>query len=293
MNYLIEILRGVVIGIANIIPGVSGGTMAVILGNYEKLTTAIGELITNKRKFKENFFFLLLIFIGVIIGILIFAKLFVILFKINIAKQLIFIVFLGLILGSIPLIIKIHNDMKPNFIRILIFLASFSALFLTSFFGTNKSAISNLNIEITGQILNIFNLANFNIFYLIWLFIVGFFAALAMILPGFSGSALLVSLGEYSNILYYIDNRLILPLFFFGIGVLPGIFVASKIISKLLQKYPSNMYYFILGLILGSAYQVFTGIVPIFENHLLSYFLSIFAIAFGFLISLSLSRINN
>jgi len=293
MNYLIEILRGVVIGIANIIPGVSGGTMAVILGIYEKLTTAIGELITNKRKFKENFFFLFLIFIGVIIGILIFAKIFVVLFKINLAKQLIFIIFLGLILGSIPLILKIHNDMKPNLVRVFIFIISFSALFLTSLFSGNKSSISNLNIEFTGQIFNIFNLAKFNIFYLIWLLIIGFFGAIAMVLPGFSGSALLVSLGEYSNILYYIDNRLILPLFFLGIGILPGIFVASKIISKLLQKYPSNMYYFILGLIVGSAYQVLSGIVPIFEIHLLSYILSIFALAFGFLISLSLSRINN
>lgn len=293
MNYLIEIFRGVVIGIANIIPGVSGGTMAVILGIYERLTTALGDLITNRKKFKENFFFLLLIFIGVIFGILIFAKIFVILFKINLAKQLIFIIFLGLILGSIPLILKIHNDMKPNFSRILIFLISFLALFLTSFYGANKSAVSNLNIEITGQILNIFNLAKFNIFYLIWLLIIGFFAALAMVLPGFSGSALLVSLGEYSNILYYIDNRLILPLFFLGIGILPGIFVASKVISKLLQKYPSNMYYFILGLIVGSAYQVLSGIVAIFEYGLLSYFLSIFALAFGFFISFFLSRINS
>ncbi len=293
MNFILNVFRGILVGIANIIPGVSGGTMAVILGIYDKLTESIGDFIPNKQKRFTYFMFLSALAIGAAIGVIIFAKIFVFLFANDFSKQLTFLVFAGLILGAIPFIIKLHHDMKPNFVKVSLFLFGFLALFITSIYGGDKNGLVTMNLQVSGDLFGIFKITPVDFQYGLWLFIMGILSAFAMVLPGFSGSAFLVSLGEYSNILHFIDERMIIPLIFVALGAIPGVFLSAKLMSMLIKKYPAQTYYCILGLVTGSAYQVISGLQSTFEWSIISILFSIIAVVAGFVLSFLITKIKH
>lgn len=261
------ILKGIVIGIANIIPGVSGGTLAVILGVYDRLTEAIGNFVTApKAKKIEYLKFIIQIGIGAVIGIILFAK--IIEFSVTNYPKITAGVFTILILPSIPYIIK--GEDKKNIKNIIFFVigAIFASLFVYADyrFGTVSSV---------GEVDNVINGG-----YLLKLFLCGCVAAGAMIIPGISGSMLLLMLGEYYNILGFINkffqglvhlstytsvssilnNLYIIPLTSFGIGIVIGLVVIAKIINFLLQKYRSSTLFFITGIIVISIAQIWMNI---------------------------------
>lgn len=261
------ILKGIVIGIANIIPGVSGGTLAVVLGVYDKLTEAIGNfVIAPKAKKIEYLKFIVQIGIGAVIGIILFAK--IIEFSVINYPKTTAGVFTLLILPSIPYIIK--GEDKKNIKNIVFFIigAIFALLFV---YADYKLGTSSSNMEVDRVI---------NSGYLLKLFLCGCVAAGAMIIPGISGSMLLLMLGEYYNILGFINrffqglvnpstyasmnnllvNLHIIPLASFGIGIIIGLVVIAKIINFLLQKYRSNTLFFITGIIIVSIAQIWMNI---------------------------------
>ncbi len=247
MTVIKNIVSGALIGIANIIPGVSGGTVALLLGVYEKLTESIGDFITSSREKKIKIFkFLFQISIGVIIGILAFAKIIDLLYK-NYKEGTSFL-FLGLIIGSLPLVLTYRDNEKINkygklwFLFGLLLMISF--IFLQSFYSNEKT--SNDIYQLT-------------IGYIIKLIFSGALAGGAMVIPGISGSLLLVMLGEYYNILGFINNQMIIPIAFVGIGALIGIVGFAKIINKLLKAYRDNTLYFIIGLIVASLVEIWPG----------------------------------
>ena len=242
-----NIISGALIGIANIIPGVSGGTVALLLGVYEKLTESIGDFITSSKEKKIKIFkFLFQIFVGVIIGILAFAKIIDLLYK-NYKEGTSFF-FLGLIIGSLPLVLTYRDNEKINkygklwFLFGLLLMISF--IFLQSFYSNEKT--SNDLYQLT-------------VGYIIKLILSGALAGGAMIIPGISGSLLLVMLGEYYNILGFINNQMIIPIAFVGIGALIGIVGFAKIINKLLKSHRDNTLYFIIGLIVASLVEIWPG----------------------------------
>jgi len=242
-----NIISGALIGIANIIPGVSGGTVALLLGVYEKLTKSIGDFITSSKEKKIKIFkFLFQIFVGVIIGILAFAKIIDLLYK-NYKEGTSFF-FLGLIIGSLPLVLTYRDNEKINkygklwFLFGLLLMISF--IFLQSFYSNEKT--SNDLYQLT-------------VGYIIKLILSGALAGGAMIIPGISGSLLLVMLGEYYNILGFINNQMIIPIAFVGIGALIGIVGFAKIINKLLKSHRDNTLYFIIGLIVASLVEIWPG----------------------------------
>lgn len=261
------ILKGIIIGIANIIPGVSGGTLAVILGVYDKLTEAIGNFVTAPKEKKIEYLkFIIQIGIGVVIGIILFAK--IIEFSVINYPKITAGVFTLLILPSIPYIIK--GEDKKNLKNIIFFIigAIFALLFVYADykFGVD-TPVGQLNNVVTGG-------------YLVKLFICGCVAAGAMIIPGISGSMLLLMLGEYYNILGFVNkffqglvhpstyssinsllnNLHIIPLASFGIGIVIGLVVIAKIINFLLQKYRSSTLFFITGIIIVSIAQIWMNI---------------------------------
>ena len=242
-----NIVSGALIGIANIIPGVSGGTVALLLGVYEKLTESIGDFITSSREKKIKIFkFLFQISIGVIIGILAFAKIIDLLYK-NYKEGTSFL-FLGLIIGSLPLVLTYRDNEKINKYGKLWFLFGLllmiSLICLQSFYSNEKT--SNDIYQLT-------------IGYIIKLIFSGALAGGAMVIPGISGSLLLVMLGEYYNILGFINNQMIIPIAFVGIGALIGIVGFAKIINKLLKAYRDNTLYFIIGFIVASLVEIWPG----------------------------------
>lgn len=233
-----NILKGIGIGVANVIPGVSGGTLAVVLGVYDKLTEAIGNFfIVSINKKIEYGKFLLQIALGAVIGILLFAK--IIEFSYSNYPTITTIIFILLILPSIPFILKNQSFSKKNFYS-LIGGVFFTLCFM---FVTYKFGVESTPGEIT---------RSFSYLYGSKLFFCGVIAAGAMIIPGISGSLLLLILGEYYNILGFISNFHILPLIFFSLGTGLGLIGFSKVINILLKKFPSYTLYFIVGIILVS-----------------------------------------
>lgn len=237
------ILGGIAIGIANIIPGVSGGTIAFILGFYDKLTDAVGNFFNcSKEKRLEYIKFLTPVFIGVGAGILLFARIIEILYK-RFPQPTSFF-FIGLILASLPIIFK-QNGKKCDKISAVSLVVGFIVVLIFLQFK-EPTSINTLRTD-------------FDLIYYIKLFFCGLIGAGAMIIPGISGSMLLLILGEYYNILSFINSFKIVPLSFVGMGIIVGIVLFSKMISYLFRKYKNSTIYFIIGLILASIIGIWPG----------------------------------
>ena len=172
MNGLKRFLIGLILGVANIIPGVSGGTLAMSLGIYEEIIIVVSNVFKN---FKKNVLFLLPIGIGIVISILLLSK--VINYTLDHYEFETILFFVGLILGGIPTLLKNTNasTFKPK--NVFISLICFSIVFGLTFISSN-------NIEI--------DLTNINIVIFIKLFFVGVIASATMIIPGISGSFILM-----------------------------------------------------------------------------------------------------
>lgn len=283
MNYIKEILRGVVIGIANVIPGVSGGTMAVSMGIYDKIIFAITNL---KKDFKNSVKTLLPYIIGMLIGIVGLAFLIEMLFdKYKIPTVM---AFLGLILGGLPPIVKKVENEKFKVTHLISF-AIFVAIIV---FPTLLTSTNNTMVEI-----------NFGIGSVVLMLVLGFVSAGTMVIPGVSGSMVLMMLGYYETIIQTINSfikavtsfdfgtvlssiQILIP---FGIGVIICIFVVSKIIEILLRKYPNTTYWGIIGLVVASPVAILypTNFLEVGIGTIL---VSLVTFAAGFFTALKLSK---
>ena len=241
-------IKGGVIGLANIIPGLSGGTLAVVLGVYDRLIEAIAHFFQNAERRWEYISFLVRIFAGAAISIFFLSNLMDFLLGYHFNQTM--FLFMGLILGGIPPIIRAHEDMKIRTSRILAFVLGMIVVIGLSMLARdciqpNISAISFTVLD---------NKA------LLMILIAGFFAGGAMIVPGISGSFILVLAGQYAVIIWAVKTLAFKPLICMAIGAVSGILVFSKIIEICLEKIPSLTYYFILGLIIASFYKIFPGV---------------------------------
>lgn len=232
---ILYIIFGALIGIANIIPGFSGGTMAVILGMYDKIISAISNI---KNDFKNSLKILIPIGVGAVLGIVGFAKIIEFLLeKFPIATNF---VFTGLIIGSFSMIIKKTTAKRRNLSGIVAFLAGIVLMILMQLANVaENSAITQLDI------------ASF-----IKIFTASLISAGAMIVPGLSGSFLLLLFGVYTTILTAISSMNILILMTVGIGCLFGILIFAKIIDKLFKSCKNETYMAILGLMVGSIWSI-------------------------------------
>lgn len=227
-------------GIANVIPGVSGGTIAIIFNIYDELMECI--TINIKTIFK-HLNFLIPLGIGMICGIIGLSKLMEILFD-NFPTQTYF-AFIGIIIGSLPLMFsKVKANGKIDLKSIISFLIMFSIMILTTYTKTDKEA---------GEVL--FTTLNFNSFLI--LFFSMALASATMIIPGVSGSMLLIVLGMYKTIMFEVINNRNIPLLIpSALGGIVGILLGAKLIRVLLEKFPKITYMGIIGLLIGSAYQL-------------------------------------
>ena len=270
---IINILRGFVLGIANIIPGVSGGTLAITLGIYEKLIETISDF---KNKIKENFKFLVFIVLGVGIALLVFSN--IVSFCLDKYPFATILFFIGIILGGVPKLLKKVN--KPfNIPNLFIGIITFSIVIIMSLIG-------NVNNEVS--------LESLNVIKLITLFISGMIASSSMLLPGISGSFVLMLIGYYKPIINAIKELTrfsnlfhnVVILSFMGLGIILGIVLAAKLINWLLKKYEVPTYYGIIGFVIAS-------IICIFMNAL-TYSVGIIEIIVGvilLLIGIMISRV--
>lgn len=241
-----KLLQGMVVGIANIIPGVSGGTMMVAMGLYNKLIHAITHL---KSEFKESLKLLVPIFLGAGIAIVALSRLFEFLLE-NYPIPTNF-AFCGLIAGSLPFIFKKVKGHSVSVGKAICFIIFFAIVILMAVMGETSGNAADVS---------------FGLINVVKLLLVGIIAAATMVIPGVSGSMMLMLLGYYDTILKTINNfmdalvafdiqdllvqcGILIP---FGIGVILGIFLIAKIIEFIFSKAEIHAYYAIIGLILAS-----------------------------------------
>lgn len=245
--FLILLLKGFIIGIAFIIPGVSGGTLAIYLGVYQGILDSIDNLF---KQFKKSVLYLLPILIGVALSVVLLAKLVSILLDWNSFIVLFF--FIGLILGGIKFVYKRAEITKLDPSLIISFLVSFGLLILIIILDKTSS---NPGIDYF----------SFSFWTYLLIFALGAIASITMIVPGISGSAVLLVLGFYTAIVSNVvgnifdfgsigyNLQVVIP---FGLGAIVGILVFSKVINFSLKKYPKQTYFAILGFILASVVGV-------------------------------------
>ena len=242
---IVLVIKGFIMGIANIIPGVSGGTLAIILGIYEKFIGAINHFFSN---FKENLKFLICVFIGIGLSLITMSNVIDYSYKNFPIPTTLF--FVGLVIGGLPLLYKKVKGKKEKKE------VSSWVIFGITFAIVIFMAISD---KIFGNVAQV-DFSNMNLFSYILLFIVGAIAAATMIIPGVSGSLVLMLLGYYYPVINTIKelstfnnlgNNLII-LIVLGLGVLVGIVLIAKLIEFLFKKYETKTYYGVLGFIFAS-----------------------------------------
>lgn len=233
---------GIAVGIANIIPGVSGGTMMVIFDLFDKLTYSISDVFKRKTDTrKQSIIYILKVLIGAGIGIVAFAKILGYTLEHMEAETIFW--FMGLVLFSVPLIYK--KEMKNEKFYLIYFLIGIVVIAILEYF--NLKGVTNPKVD-DGSLIN----------YLI-LFGLGAIGGATMIFPGISGSMVMLVLGKYELIRNYIANittfetDIIIKLAIFGIGALVGLVLCSKILSNLLKKNKGKIMSLILGFIIASA----------------------------------------
>ncbi len=233
-------ITGLAFGIANVIPGVSGGTMLVIFGIYDKLTEAISGI---KAIFK-NLPFLLCFGAGAGLGIIGFAFVITMLFE-NFGVQT-NMYFIGLILGSVPLIVKIGTEeskIKP--MCIVPFIMAFAVVI-------GLALLEQYNVvSIAPDVVE-----GFDIIATIKIFVCAVIAAVTMIIPGVSGSFVMMLLGVYETVIGSIKDLNFFVLIPFAIGVVVGIMAGAKLMSVLINRYKLMVYSAIMGLVIGSVYAI-------------------------------------
>ena len=239
LNYIKKIIAGIAVGIANVIPGVSGGTIAVVFGVYSDL---IGAASLNIKTIKANFKIYLCLFGGMGLGALLFARLFKLVYE-RFPIQTNFF-FVGLIVGSIFIIFDLvrEKEKESSFTKVskIVWFFIGLSIMLALYFSKGAAASSAAAIETL-------SLGNF-----ILLFLIGFAGAAAMVIPGISGSFILLILGAYYTVIKAITDLNIPVLIPIGLGVLAGFILSARLIGFLMEKFPKITYAFILGLVAGS-----------------------------------------
>ena len=233
------VIKGLIIGATMIVPGASGGTMAMILGIYDRLISAVGSFRKNP---KDNFRFLTIFSMSAGLGLFLFSTPLSWLLETYEMPTMYF--FIGAVIGGIPLIEKKSGIKKVDFgVLVLLGIGAILVVMLSripgGIFGT----------EAAGDGASWILLLN-----------AGIVSAAALILPGISFSHFLLVLGLYDQLLNAVkmlELTFLLPL---GTGVLLGIILLSKILENVMQKYPKQTYLMILGFIIGSVAEIIPGI---------------------------------
>jgi len=288
-THIIDFSKGLVIGIANVIPGLSGGTIAVVFNVYDKLINALKSLFkTPISALKELWAIILGFIVGVVIAV------FVVIHLITNYPIPLTMLFVGLIIGAIPRIYQNIKDEKKTFVDWLVFIVFIMVLLFLPLLPSNDFVFE------------------INVLTIISLFLVGVISAASMVIPGISGSMILMISGFYFYIWTTVGDLVtatlslsfpeifasLLPLTPFGIGIIIGIVYISKLISRLFEKYSRTVYCAIIGLLIASPLTIIYSMISEYseemQNNLtLNIIIGVITLIIGAAASLYMSSLNN
>ena len=276
-----NLLKGIVMGIANIIPGVSGGTMAVSMGIYDRMIHCVTHLF---KEFKESMKFLIPIFLG--IGIALVGLSFIIEPAFAYFPLQTNCLFIGLIVGGLPAVWQKVKGKGIKISYIVPFVLFFAVVVGMAAIGEKEGTAADLS---------------FSVWSVIKLFAVGIIASATMVIPGVSGSMMMLLLGYYNPIVAAIKNFVTAPAAFdmagilegcgilvpMGLGIVVGIFAIAKVIEIIFEKFPIQAFWAIIGLIVASPIAIFllgdVGTITV-----IGILTSIVTFAVGFLVAVKL-----
>ena len=253
-------------GISDLIPGVSGGTIAFILGVYERLLSSISGFFS--REWKKHIGFLVPLALGMGFALLFFSKVIDYLLEHHYEPTQFF--FIGLVVGVFPFIFK-QAEVKKRFTWKHFGIIAVVAVVLASMAFVNpieSKLITTLTVPST-----------------IGLFFAGWLGSMAMLLPGISGSFILLLLGVYPTIISALSSLNIPIILVVGAGVAIGFIISSKAISYIFENFPYVTYSVIIGLLIGSFFVMFPGI----SSSLMTNIISIITFVAGLFITLYFS----
>lgn len=277
------ILKGMIMGTANIIPGVSGGTLAVSMGIYDKLIHSVTHLF---KEFKESMKFLLPMFLGM--GVALVGLSFIIEPAFEHFPLQTNCLFVGLIVGGLPAVYKKVKGKGMKVSYVIPFLVFFAIVVGMAAMGEAEGMAADLT---------------FSFMTVIKLFIIGIIASATMVIPGISGSMMLLLLGYYNPVIAAVKSfataiavfdvqgilqgcGVLIPM---GIGIAVGIFSISKLIEAVFKKYPVQAYWGIIGLILASPIAIFL-LAEVGTITVLNVLVSIATFAVGFIVAMKLGK---
>lgn len=269
--------KGFAMGTTDLVPGVSGGTIALLLGIYDDFIRSISGIFS--KRFWESLKFLIPIGLGMVIAIGVLSKLINYLLSTHTVPTMFF--FIGLIGGIIPYLLK-TSKFKQTFNTlhyILLVLGIVIIVVITLLNNGDKHAGETLTLN-SGLVIKYF--------------IAGMCASSAMLLPGISGSFMLLVFGVYGTVMFAISefmslNFAAIPILLtVGFGVICGFLFSSKLIQYLLSYYTFLTYALIIGFVVGSLYAVF----PALPSTFITWIISIITLILGFVISYKLGKIT-
>lgn len=250
--YIIQFIRGFCMALADSVPGVSGGTIAFLLGFYDQFISSIDDLLRGgMEKKKQALAFLLKLGIGWVCGMVMAVLVLASVFESNIYA--ISSMFIGFILLAVPIVAKEEKEALQEKPGSALFALIGAAIVCAITYFNPVSGGSSMNLE------------HLDVRLGIYVFFAGAIAISAMVLPGISGSTLLLIMGLYLPVITAIKDILHFDfgafptVFLFGCGILVGIFSVVKVIRKALERFRPQTIYLIIGLMLGSVYAVVKG----------------------------------
>lgn len=305
MRLIQNIIIGIIMGVANIIPGVSGGTMVVMLGVYDKfieelsycinelknlfkikkgkgILKSIGQFFVNIWKREKNF--LIPIFVSLAISVYILSKIFSGMSET--AQMLRNFAFVGLIIGGIPFLVKELKKAKPGKKEKINGKVS-KVRYILPFLITLIIIVTIYILKTKGIVIPAIKLENISFMQKIIISLIGTIAAFSMVIPGISGSMIVVILGYYELMTKSISSFNLAFIIPFALGIIVGIIVATKIIKYLLENYYITTYSGIIGFVLGSIPMVVPNTLPTTQK---MWVYSVITILIGVVLSYGLEK---
>ncbi|CAC8964375.1 TPA: DUF368 domain-containing protein [Staphylococcus aureus] len=273
----INILKGFAMGTSDLVPGVSGGTIALLLGIYNQFISSISGIFS--RRFWPSFTFLIPIIIGMLLAMGSLSNLFNYLLSQHHIPTMFF--FGGLIIGIVPYLLKISNYKTSFTTKHYMMVISGIAILIVITLMNNGDKHAGETLTLSTSLI-------------IKYFIAGMCASSAMLLPGISGSFMLLVFGVYGTVMLAISevvklNFAGLPILLaVGFGVLAGFIISSKIIQYFLTHHKLMTFALIIGFVVGSLFAVFPGL----PTNIVMWFVSLVVFIIGFIVSLTLGRIT-
>ncbi|NGP46520.1 DUF368 domain-containing protein [Bacillaceae bacterium SIJ1] len=263
--------RGLIMGISDLIPGVSGGTLAVVLGIYDRLMDAISGIFSHE--WKRHLSFLLPLGVGIVTAI--FSLSSVMDFLLRTYPQQTYFLFIGLIFGVLPFLWREVNAKQTFQLKHYgLLLIGFTIVMVLGLFQPEEGAAPT-SLALSSE-------------EYMTLFLAGWLASTALVLPGISGSFILLLIGLYPTVILAVKTLYIPVIATIGIGLVIGILLTSRVMRYLLHHYHTATYSIIIGLVLGSGVVIFPGL----SGGVLAISGSFISLLVGLMIAIGLGRLG-